>query len=86
MHTTVCVCVCVCVCAQLCLTFWDPVDYSPPGSSVRGILQQEYWSALPFPSPEDLAYPGIEHVFCLLLCQVGSLILAPLGKPEITHK
>ena len=38
----VCVCVCVCVCvfiAQLCPTLCDPMDYSPPGPSVRGILQ-----------------------------------------------
>ena len=39
-------CVCVwCVCGmyvkalQLCLTLCDPMDYSPPGSSVHGILQ-----------------------------------------------
>ena len=38
--------------AQLCLTFWDPMDCSPPGSSVHGIFsRQEYWSGLPFPSP-----------------------------------
>ena len=24
---------------QLCLTLWDPVDHSPPGSSVHGISQ-----------------------------------------------
>ena len=24
---------------QLCLTLWDPIDSSPPGSSVPGILQ-----------------------------------------------
>ena len=24
---------------QLCLTLYDPMDYSPPGSSVHGILQ-----------------------------------------------
>ena len=37
----VCVCVCVCVCAkslQSCLTLWDPMDHSPLGSSVHGIL------------------------------------------------
>ena len=27
------------------------MDCSPPGSSVHGILRQEYWSGLPFPSP-----------------------------------
>ena len=30
---------CVCVPAQLCLTLCDPMDCSPPGSSVHGILQ-----------------------------------------------
>ena len=35
----VCVCVCVCVCAQSCLTLWDPMDCSPPGSSIHGIFQ-----------------------------------------------
>ena len=33
---------------------------SLPGSSVHGILQQEYWSGLPFPSPGDLLDPEIE--------------------------
>ena len=46
--------------AESCLTLRDPMDCSPPGSSVRGILQQEYWSGLSFPSPGDLLNPGIE--------------------------
>ena len=29
----------------------DSIDGSPPGSPVPGILQQEHWSGLPFPSP-----------------------------------
>ena len=36
---------------QLCLTVCDPIDSSPPGSPVPGILRQEHWSGLPFPSP-----------------------------------
>ena len=36
------------------------MDWSPPGSSVHGISRQEYWSGLPFPSPEDLPDLGIE--------------------------
>ena len=36
------------------------MDYSLPGSSIHGSLQQEYWSGLPFPSPRDLPNPGIE--------------------------
>ena len=31
--------VCVCSVTQLCLTLCDPVDCSPPASSVHGILQ-----------------------------------------------
>ena len=46
--------------AQSCPTLCDPMDCSPPGSSVHGILQQEYWSGLPFPSPGDLPNPGIK--------------------------
>ena len=36
------------------------MDCSWPGSSVHGILQQEYWSGLPGPPPEDLPDPGID--------------------------
>ena len=36
---------------QLCLTLCDPIDGGPPGSPVPGILQEEHWSGLPFPSP-----------------------------------
>ena len=33
-------------------TLCDPIDSSPPGSSVPGIFsRQEYWSGSPFPSP-----------------------------------
>ena len=38
-----------------------PMDcISPPGCSVHGILQQEHWGGLPFPSPGDLPHPGLE--------------------------
>ena len=38
----------------------NPVDCSPPGSSVHGILQARRWSRLPFPSPGDLPKSGIK--------------------------
>ena len=54
---------CDCSITQPCLTFWDPMDCSPPGSSVPGIFfQQEYWSGLSFPPPWDLSNPGIKHL------------------------
>ena len=46
--------------AQSCPTLWDPMDCNLPGSSLHGILQAEYWSGLPFPSPGDLPDPGIK--------------------------
>ena len=45
---------------QSCLTLWDPMDCSPPDSSVQGILRQEHWSGLPCPPPGDLPDPGIK--------------------------
>ena len=36
------------------------MDCSPPGSSVHGIFQAEYWSGLPFPSPGNLPDRGME--------------------------
>ena len=46
-----CVCVCVCVlAAQSCPTLCCPMDWSPPGSFVRGILQARLleWVAISF--------------------------------------
>ena len=46
--------------AQLCLTPYGSMEGSLSGSSVLGILQSEYYNELPFPSPGNLSYPGIE--------------------------
>ena len=59
----------------------NPVDCSPPGSGVHGILQQGHWSGLLFPPPGDLPDPGIAPASLLppagdpgacLLCFVSS--------------
>ena len=70
---------------QSCLTLCDPMDWSPPGSSVHWIL---HWSGFPCPTPGDLLHPGIEPVSLMLVYlhqQAGSLPLAPLGKPQQYH-
>ena len=50
---------------QLRPTLCDPMNYSIPGSSIHGIFHLEYWSGLPFPSPEDLpnkrSNPALPH-------------------------
>ena len=62
---------------QSCLTLGNPMDYSPLGSSVQGILQARILEWLLCPSPGDLPDPGIEPTFlqfssvtqsCLTLC------------------
>ena len=77
--------ICSCVCAkllQLCPTLGNPMNCSPPGSSVCGILQEEYWSRLLF-LLQEILLTQVSNLFllCLLLWQVGSLPLAPPGKP-----
>ena len=62
---------------------YDPLDCSPPGSSVRGILQEEYWSGLPFPSPGDLPDPGIEPRSPAL--RAYPLTSEPPGKPNYAN-
>ena len=51
---------CACSVAQSCLTFYDPMDCSPAGSTVQGILQARIleWVASSFSG--DLLHPGIE--------------------------
>ena len=43
--------------AQSFATLWTVAYNAPPSV---GFSRQEYWSGLPFPSPEDLPNPGIE--------------------------
>ena len=53
----------MCVCArsfQWCPTLCDPVDCSPQGFLVHGILQARHWRGLPCPPPGDLPNPGIK--------------------------
>ena len=45
---------------QLCLTLCDPMDYSPPGSSVLGILQARILEWVTISSSRDLLDPGIK--------------------------
>ena len=45
---------------QSCLTLCDPMNCSPPGSSVHGILQAKILSELLCPCLGNLPNPGIE--------------------------
>ena len=62
----------MCVCVKLlqsCLTLGDPMDCSPPGSSVYRILQARILEWVAMPSSGDVLDPGIEHLLWLLHCR-----------------
>ena len=55
-----CVCVCVCLVVQSCPAHCEPMDYSPPGSSVHGIFQAKLLEQVAIPVSQDLPNPGFE--------------------------
>ena len=50
---------------------WDPVDCSPPGSSVYGILQARVLEWVACPPPEQLPHPGIKSTSLMSLALAG---------------
>ena len=66
---------------QSCLTLRDPVDCSPRGSSVHGILQARILEWVAIPPPGDLPDPGIEPRSPAL--QEDSLLTEPPGKLSV---
>ena len=65
---------------QSCPTLGDPMDCSPPGSSVHGILQAKTLEQAAISSSRNLRNPGIEPG-CPALAG-GFFIAEPLGKPR----
>ena len=90
-----CACVFACSVVQSCLTLCDPVDCSPPGSSVRGILQVRIleWVAISSSRgssrPRDQAHissSGRRILYHLSHLGSPATIWAPLSPVELTHK
>ena len=63
-------------------TLCDPVDCSPPGSSVHGILQARILEWVAMPSSRGSFQGSNPRVLHLLHWQMGSLPLVPPGKPR----
>ena len=75
------------VSAKSCPTLCDPMDCSPPGSSVHGILQARILEWVAMPSCRGSSQPRDRtHILCLLPGQVGSLPLVPSGKSDLVPK
>ena len=69
---------------QACPPLSNPVDCSPPGSSVHGILQARIleWTAMP--SSRWSSQPRNQTHISYVSCIAGRFFIAePLGKPDI---
>ena len=78
------VCVCVHSIAQSCLTPCDPMNCSPPSSSVPGIFQAGILVRIPFPTLGDIPQPGIEATSLESPALAGGFYTTePPGKPKI---
>ena len=68
-------CVHACLVAQSCPVLCDPMDYSPPGSSVHRILQARILEWVAFPPPGDLPDPGIKLKSLIIISCIGGWVL-----------
>ena len=74
--------------AQLCPTLCNPMDCSPPGSSVHGISQARIQEWVAIPSSRRSSRPRDQTCVSyfslhLLQWQAGSLPLSHLGSPKV---
>ena len=72
---------------QSCLTLCNLLDCSPPGSSVRGILQARIlkWVLIPFSRESSQPRDQIHVSYVSLHWQAGSLPLLPLGRSKCKY-
>ena len=88
LHTSVeriIYCCCFVSVTQLCLTLCNPMDCSPPGSSVHGVLQARIleWIAMPFSRGQyNITYEFMSELsiilfwsVCLSLCQYHTILI-----------
>ena len=78
----------LCTCALSCAwLFATPCTVAHQALLFVGLLRQEYWSGLPFPSSGDLANPGIKSPLPAIgkHWQVDSLPLSHLGSPTMEY-
>ena len=75
---------CICSVTQSCPTLCDPMDCSPPVSSVHVFFKAKITSGLPFLPPGDCPDQGLNvHFLHLLHWQIDSLPLEPPLKLNI---
>ena len=74
----------VCVCSVLSDSLWPPWTVAHQAPLSIEFSRQEYWSGLPFPTPEDHPNPGIKLMSFVSLASAGRFcITASPGKHHI---
>ena len=85
VHFSLSGCLCLCVCvysvAELCPTLCKPMDCSPLGSSVHGILPARILEWVAMPSSRESPWPRVQtHIFSI----AGRFFTGELpGKPSL---
>ena len=81
-HTAI-LCVCVCVLSHTVIfNSCNPMDCSPPGSSVHGVIRTRILEWSIFSPPGDLSKPGIEPATCMSAALADWFFTTePFGKP-----
>ena len=77
---------CSCLVAQLCLNLCDPMDYSPPGSSVHRILQARILEGVAVSSSRGSFQPKDQTLVSFSSCTANRFSTAgPSGKVQCSH-
>ena len=77
-------CCAVCLVTQLCLTLSNPLDYSPPGSTVHELLQARILEWIVFPFSRESSQSRDQN--CLLHCRWILYCLSHHGSPYTYQK
>ena len=67
--------------AESCSTLGDPMDHSPPGSSVHRIFQARIRKWVVISSPRELPNPGIEPCILYISCTGNKFWPWAMGSP-----
>ena len=74
----------ICVCVQSCLNLCDPIDYSPLGCSVHGILQARMLEWVAISSSWGSSWSRDPTCISCIFCIAGRFFIAePLRSPKL---
>ena len=70
---------------QSCTTLCDPIDCSPPGSSIHEILQARILQWVAMPSSRESSWPRIEPTYLMSPALAGGFFTTSATSVQFTH-